>query len=107
MAQREVCLVGVVRPLHRHGALGLETRRELVRVHARLQLAIAALERGGIDRVAGRKSEQLEVVFTEFHGNWGRLPAPIVQMLKDSPQPQRSFSFGLLNLKPSFRPSFT
>jgi len=27
--------------------------------------------------------------------------------LNDSPQPQRSFSFGLLNLKPSFKPSRT
>src|SRR4029077_1432226 len=47
-----------------------------------------------IERVAGREPEELEVI-----AECGS------QTLKDSPQPQRSFSFGLLNLKPSFRPS--
>ncbi|MGZ5035929.1 MAG: hypothetical protein ACXWGT_03885 [Usitatibacter sp.] len=63
----------------------------------RLQTAVAALERRRVDAEARRQAEQLEVVAREVGS----------RTLNDSPQPQRSFSFGLLNLNPSLRPSRT
>jgi len=66
-----------------------------------------------LDRAARSRLASFLTVIKKF----GTLPSPgllsfpragtTYQTLKDSPQPQRSFSFGLLNLKPSFRPSFT
>jgi len=59
-------------------------------VHLGLDFPIGMLQLLALKREAWLQAEELEVIF---------------QTLNDSPQPQRSFSFGLLNLKPSFRPS--
>jgi len=64
--------------------------RETVRVDARLDLAIGALELLSLQRVGRLQPEELEMV---------------LQTLNDSPQPQASLTLGLLNLNPSLRPS--
>ena len=97
IAQRPVCLVRARGPLHREAPFRLGRGREAVRVYAPLELAVARLELGRIERVRRGEAQQLEVVARE-----GRR-----QTLNDSPHPQRSFSLGLLNLKPSLRPSRT
>src|SRR4051812_20789854 len=93
-------------------------------MHAALQVAVAALQLRRVDAIGERHAEEVEMVAGEVSGHGGRSPrrkrggvrreglAPASagasrQTLKDSPQPQRSFSLGLLNLKPSLRPSFT
>ena len=92
--QRLVGLVGMRRPLHRDPALGIAGMGEAIRMDLCLNVAIAGIEVRQIEPKATVQSEQGEVVGSEIH-----------QTLNDSPQPHWSFTFGLLNLKPSFRPS--
>jgi len=61
-----------------------------VGVDLRLDIPVGALQRLGLERVGRRETEKFEV---------------ILQMLNDSPHPHSSLTLGLLNLKPSFRPS--
>jgi len=61
-----------------------------VGVDLRLDIPVRPLQRVGLERVGRRETEKFEV---------------ILQTLNDSPQPHSSLTFGLLNLKPSLRPS--
>ena len=83
-------------PLHGHtlggGALGGKT----VGMGFALQSLPELIKLGAVERELLRQPEQLEIVGLQgFHTR------------KDSPQPQRSRSLGLLKRKPSFRPSRT
>ena len=66
-----------------------------VGVTAALQFLPSLVDSGEVLRELFGQAEELEIVGLEVHTR------------KDSPQPQRSRSLGLLNLKPSFRPSRT
>ena len=70
-------------------------RRKAVRVGFALQFFPPRVNGCAVLRKLRGQAEQLEISRLEIHTR------------KDSPQPQRSRSFGLLNLKPSFRPSRT
>jgi len=59
-----------------------------------LQAAKGGVELVAVEAEAPGQAEQCEVVLRE-----------VDQTLNDSPQPHSSFTFGLLNLKPSFNPS--
>jgi hypothetical protein len=76
--------------LHGGAALGVTGMGVAVRVDARLDVAVRALQRRGVEGECRRQPEEREMVF---------------QTLKDSPQPHSSLTFGLRNLNPSFRPS--
>ena len=65
------------------------------------EVPIARGKIGGIDIEGGREAEQLEIIFPEIGLHANRR----TQTLKLSPQPQVSFTLGLLNLNPSFKPS--
>ena len=118
--QALVGLVDAHRPLHGHALGRRALRRETVRMGLALQFLPARVDRGAVLREPLGQAEQLEVagLQVEVHRcdkktagmgcegglllDWrGR------QTLKLSPQPQRSRSLGLLNRKPSFRPSRT
>src|SRR5205085_10081531 len=82
-------------PLHRD-TLGRRTLRgEAVRMGFALQVLPALIDAGKVLRELLGYAEELEIGRLEVHTR------------KDSPQPQRSRSLGLLNLKPSFSPSRT
>src|SRR5206468_1407781 len=92
-------LVGLVDahcPLHRHALRGGATSSETVGVDLRLQRLPACIDIAALLFESLREAEQREVVVVELH-----------HTRNDSPQPQRSFSRGLWNLKPSLRPSRT
>src|SRR6476661_1829507 len=93
--QALVGLVDAHRPLHGHALRSRTLGREAIGMHLALQLLPAGVERRAVLRKLLGHSEQREIRILEIH------------TLNDSPQPQRSRSFGLLNLKPSFRPSRT
>ncbi|MNC90203.1 hypothetical protein D3C83_62730 [compost metagenome] len=71
---------------------GIARMRVPVRVDFRLDIKVGAVQKIEVQRVGRGKAEKLEVV-------------PLPQTLKLSPQPHSSLTFGLLNLKPSFKPS--
>jgi ATP-dependent DNA ligase len=110
-AQRVLqALVGLVhahRPLHGDALGRVALGGEAVGVHLGLQRAPAAVEFAAVQRVPARQAEEGEVVVVELHGRSRCRGTRRPQTRNDSPQPQRSFSRGLLNLKPSFRPSRT
>src|SRR5262249_55990307 len=72
-------------------------RGEAVGMGFALEVLPARVDVGALLVEALGQSEQGEVAVVEVHR----------QTRKDSPQPQRSRSFGLLNRKPSLRPSRT
>src|SRR5205823_6904914 len=75
----------------------------------------ALVEHGAVLGKAPWHAEQFEVVAGQLQGHEKKgaaSPRPPIHVdepytRNDSPQPQRSFSRGLRNLKPSFRPSRT
>ena len=95
MLQALMRFIDTHRPLHRQALSGLSLVRKTVGVRLSLQLLPAGIDLGRILLEPGGKTKQLEVVAVEIHTR------------KDSPQPQRSRSFGLMNLKPSLSPSRT
>jgi hypothetical protein len=60
--QRLVGLVGMRRPLHRQTALGFAGMGEAIRMHLRLNIAIAGIEIGQIKPESRIQSEQGKVV---------------------------------------------
>src|SRR5512134_3724108 len=62
------CAVGLVdarRPLQRRAALGVAGVREAVGMHARLDLAVGAIERLALQGIRGREAEEIEMA---MHG---------------------------------------
>ena len=117
-------LVGLVhahRPLHGDALCGGPFGGKAVRVYAGLQGLPGAVQLGALQRKAARQAQQGEVVSVDIHGRSKYETPPgaglrstqaasrggQAQTRKDSPQPQRSRSLGLLNLNPSLRPSRT
>src|SRR5207302_1768184 len=115
--ERAICLVDARRRLKRKPPLFVAGRGKAVRVNLRLQLAVRRIELRRVEAIARRQAEQREVVLGKIdHGvgrpasregrrgvrggsNKGRSPAhrkANVYMLKLSPQPHSSFTFGLL-----------
>ncbi len=120
IAEPLVRLVDAHRPLHRRPSRRGVGGREAVGVHLGLERSPARVELAAVKREPARQPEQREVVDGErrvHETRRARAAGPPIpseaplrearQTRNDSPQPQRSFSRGLWNLKPSFRPSRT
>ncbi len=102
-AQRAVGLVHLGRPLHGHAFFRIRAMRMAIGVHLRLALQIGLLEAVDIDTETTRQAKQRKVVLVQIAAG----AAHLTHTLKLSPQPHSSFTFGLLNLNPSFSPSRT
>ena len=96
--------------------LRLARGRVPVGMHLTLQCVVGAIEHRRIEAEALGEAKQLEMVAEKSiidrgtrrkraGPGVGTAPVDVTQTLKDSPQPQASLTLGLLNLKPSFRPS--
>jgi len=72
VAERPVGLIDARRGLQRHPPRRVIGGGVPIRMHRTLQLAIGRVERRGVDRIARRQAEQLEVVAREVeHGGSG------------------------------------
>lgn len=116
--QTLISLVDANRPLHGDALSGRTLGSKTVGMRLALKLFPARVERGTVLREGLRNCEQFEIGVLKVHGNKKPPAHDMVaavgaasdardQILKLSPQPQRSRSFGLMNLKPSFKPSRT
>ena len=116
--ERLVRLVNPRRPLHRYALFGRRSSRKPVGMNLALNLAIRPFQCSHVDGKTLRQLKKLEVILhgqlkqkpvrtsTGLSGNPSLLREQFSsQMRKLSPQPHSSFTFGLLNLKPSFKPS--
>src|SRR4029453_11557714 len=113
--ERAVRFVDARRRLQRQSLLGFGGSGMAVGMHFTLQCAIGAVKHRGVEMETRRQAEELEMVAGEIdHGRrkfiFGKVARPGEgacwrQTLKLSPHPHASLTFGLLNLKPSFKPS--
>ena len=90
------------RPLHRAPLLEVGQMGVAVGMDAPLQLVPGLLERAFVEAHSGAGGRRGRSNPASGRCSWRRL-----QTLKLSPQPHWSLTFGLLNLKPSLRPSRT
>ena len=116
--ERAIGLVHPRGPLERRPPLGVAGVGEPVRMYPRLDFAVGTLQRRRVQGKRRSEAEEFEVIMHPVQRRFVRsrtcIPcigksrerrAICYATLNDSPQPHSSFTFGFLNLKPSFRPS--